>query len=280
MSHRIDRRDFLKTSGAAAGFWIAGRQLGYGQEKAPNAKLNIAMIGTGGRGGANLKDVGGENIVALCDVNAKNVDSAAKNFPNAKKYADFRKLFDDAKDFDAVVVSTAEHTHAFATLSALKLGKHVYCEKPLTHGVWEARVIREAAAKAKVATQMGTQIHAGDNYRRVVEIVQSGLLGPIQRVQVWLARKPDAAKPWELYRGATSNAVDENDVKQLIELLRANPGKYSYASSGFGASPHLSAEWFKLLTKTDVLHVPFTGSAPALPALPIERAAPDCFAPC
>jgi hypothetical protein len=123
---RINRRQFLQnTSIAGAGFWIAGRQTGYGQEKSPNAKLNIAMIACGGRGGANLKDVGGENIVALCDVNAKNVDSAAKLHPMAKKYSDFRKVFDDAKDFDACVVSTAEHTHAFATLAALQQNKHV-----------------------------------------------------------------------------------------------------------------------------------------------------------
>src|ERR1043165_7404324 len=150
----MKRREFLTQSAmAGTGFWIAGRQTGFGQEKSPNAKLNIAMIGSGGRGGANLKSVGDETIVALCDVNEKNVDSAAKLHPKAKRYTDFRKVLDDAKDYDAVVVSTCEHTHAFATLPALQLGKHVYCEKPLTHNVWEARVIREAAAKAKVATQ-------------------------------------------------------------------------------------------------------------------------------
>ena len=105
-----------------------------------------------------------------------------------RKFADFRKLFDHANEFDAVVVSTCEHTHAFATLPALQLGKHVYCEKPLTHNVWEARVIREAAAKAKVATQMGTQIHASDNYRRVVELIQAGAIGPVREVHVWVSR--------------------------------------------------------------------------------------------
>ena len=184
----MKRRDFLKTSAGAAGFWIAGRQVGFGQEKSANAKLNIAMIGSGGRGGANLKSVGEENIVALCDVNEKNVESAAKLYPKAKKYRDFRKVLDDAKDYDAVVVSTCEHTHAFATLPALQLGKHVYCEKPLTHGVWEARVVTEAAKKAKVATQMGTQAHANDTWRRVVEIVQSGSIGKVTEVHVWVNR--------------------------------------------------------------------------------------------
>src|SRR5262249_56367651 len=142
--------------------------------------LNIAVIGCGGRGGGNLGSVSSENIVALCDVNENNLNGAASKYSKARKEVDFRKLFDHEKEFDAVVVSTCEHTHAFATLPALQLGKHVYCEKPLTHNVWEARVIREAAAKAKVATQMGTQIHASDNYRRVVELIQTGAIGPVR----------------------------------------------------------------------------------------------------
>lgn len=205
MSRLIQRREFIRTGAlAGAGFWIAGRQRGYGQERSPNAKLAIAMIGSGGRGGANLKEVGGEAIVALCDVNQKNVESAAKHHPGAKKYEDFRKLFDDAKDFDAVVVSTCEHTHAFATLPALQLGKHVYCEKPLTHGVWEARVIQAAAKKAKVATQMGTQVHASDNYRRVVELVQSGAIGKVSEAHVWVSRT------WGLQ--SAEEAAANNDI--------------------------------------------------------------------
>jgi hypothetical protein len=153
-----------------------------------NSLLNIAVIACGGRGGSNLKDVSSENIVALCDVNGKNVESAAAQYPKAKTFTDFRKLYEKPDLFDAVVVSTCEHTHAFATLSALKLGKHVYCEKPLTHNIWEARIIREAAGKAKVATQMGTQIHAGDNYRRVIELIQSGAIGPVREVHVWVSR--------------------------------------------------------------------------------------------
>src|SRR6185295_14563195 len=185
----MNRRDFIRnTSLAGAGFWIAGRQQGYGQEKSPNAKLNIASIACGGQGGADLKNVSSENIVALCDVDQRRVDAAAKLHPNAKQYTDFRKLFEDEKSFDAVVVATPEHTHAFATLPALQLNKHVYCEKPLTHGVWEARVIQEAAKKAKVATQMGTQMHASENYRRIVELVQSGVVGPIREVHVWVER--------------------------------------------------------------------------------------------
>ena len=153
-----------------------------------NEKLNIACIGVGGRGGSNLESVGSETIVALCDVHDAAVDRAATLHPKARRERDFRRLFDRANQFDAVVVSTTEHTHAFATLPALQLGKHVYCEKPLTHDVWEARVIREAANKARVATQMGTQIHASDNYRRVVELIRAGAIGGVSEVHVWVGR--------------------------------------------------------------------------------------------
>ncbi|MGO9202085.1 MAG: Gfo/Idh/MocA family protein [Limisphaerales bacterium] len=188
----LNRRQFLRRGGLAAGGAIALGMAGYTRpargRQGPNDKLNIAVIGVGGRGGSNLESVASENIVALCDVYERAVLRAAQQFPGAKKYSDFRRLFDQAKDFDAVVVSTCEHTHAFAVLPALQLGKHVYCEKPLTHDVWEAGVILEAARKAKVATQMGTQIHASDNYRRVVELIQTGAIGPVREAHVWVSR--------------------------------------------------------------------------------------------
>ncbi|HJT34342.1 MAG TPA: Gfo/Idh/MocA family oxidoreductase [Pirellulales bacterium] len=183
----VNRRQFLKAAAGAAGVLAAPS---FVCATGANDKLNIAVIGCGGRGGANLQAVAaaGENIVALCDVNQTNLDAAGERHPHAKKFTDFRKLFDHAADFDAVVVSTCEHTHAFATLPALQLGKHVYCEKPLTHNIYEARVIRLAAAKAKVATQMGTQIHAGDNYRRVVELIETGTIGAVREAHVWVSR--------------------------------------------------------------------------------------------
>jgi predicted dehydrogenase len=183
----VSRRRFLQTA-AAAGTAATFGAPAILRARNLNEKLNIAVIGCGGRGGANLRSVSSENIVALCDVNQQNLNRAAAKHPNARKAVDFRKLYDHAHEFDAVVVSTCEHTHAFATLPALQMGKHVYCEKPLTHGIWEARVIREAAAKAKVATQMGTQIHAGNNYRRVVELIQSGAIGPVREAHVWVSR--------------------------------------------------------------------------------------------
>lgn len=183
----VSRRRFLSTAAVAgsaatlgAPALVRGRNL--------NEKLNIAIIGSGGRGRSNMNSVASENIVALCDVSEFNLNKAGKDHPQARKFTDFRELYDHANDFDAVVVSTAEHTHAFATMPALQLGKHVYCEKPLTHNIWEARVIREAAMKAKVATQMGIQIHAMDNYRRVVELIQSGAIGAIREAHVWVGR--------------------------------------------------------------------------------------------
>lgn len=183
----MSRRAFLNTSVLAAGAATVGFPAIVRAQNL-NEKLNIALIGTGGRGAGNLGGVSGENITVLCDVSEKNLGAIARHFPKARTEKDFRKVYDHADEFDAVVVSTCEHTHAFATLPALQLGKHVYCEKPLTHGIWEARVIREAAAKAGVATQMGTQIHAENNYRRVVELVQTGAIGAVREVHVWVSR--------------------------------------------------------------------------------------------
>jgi predicted dehydrogenase len=185
-SWSVNRRRFLKTAAIAGATTFAAPA--FLRARNANEKLNIAIVGAGGRGASNTQEVASENIVALCDVNADNLARAAEKHPQARRFADFRKLYEHANEFDAVVVSTCEHSHAFATLPALQLGKHVYCEKPLTYNVWEARVIREAAARAKVATQMGTQIHAGDNYRRVVELVQSGAIGPVREVHVWVGR--------------------------------------------------------------------------------------------
>lgn len=179
---KLSRRSFAKASAAALAAPMFVRALGQ------NEKMNIAMIAVGGRGGANLNGVKSENITALCDVDSNAVEKQAANFPNAAKFTDFRKVFDKPQAFDAVVVSTCEHTHAFATMLALKNGKHVYCEKPLTHNIREARLIREAAAKAKVTTQMGIQIHAENNYRRVVELIQADVIGPVREVHVWVSR--------------------------------------------------------------------------------------------
>ena len=185
-SDSLSRRRFLRD-----GILAGAVSLGFPailSSRSPNSKLGIAIIGAGGRGASNLEKMDSENIIALCDVDGTNLTKAATKYPRARTYKDFRKLYEKTKDIDAVVVSTAEHTHALATLPALQMGKHVYCEKPLTHDVREARIIVEAAKRAGVATQMGTQIHAGDNYRRVVELIQSGSIGSVREVHVWVSR--------------------------------------------------------------------------------------------
>ncbi len=152
----------------------------------PNEKLNVAVVGCANRGGANLGGVSSENVVALCDVDDRRAARAYKAHPKARKFRDFRKMLDAVgREIDAVVVSTPDHTHAPPAVAAMKMGKHCYCEKPLAHSVYEVRTMREIAKEKKLATQMGTQIHAEPNYRRVVELIQSGAIGPVGEVHVW-----------------------------------------------------------------------------------------------
>jgi predicted dehydrogenase len=194
MSRSISRRRFLQaTASLAASTAVLGRVSGAAKEPSANNRLNVGVIGVAAQGAYNLGNVTSENIVALCDVDTNRAGKAREEHPKAAFYQDFRKLLDQ-KDIDAVVVATPDHMHAIPALMAMRAGKHVYCEKPLAHNVREVRLMRETAAKHKVVTQMGTQIHAGDNYRRVVEIVQAGVLGPVKRVQVWCAKQPDTRK--------------------------------------------------------------------------------------
>ena len=152
----------------------------------PNEKLNIAVVGCGGRGGDDLSGVSSENIVALCDVDDRRAARAYKAHPKARRFRDFRKMLDAVgREIEAVVVGTPDHTHAPPAVAAMKIGKHCFCEKPLAHSVYEVRTMREIAQQKKLATQMGTQIHAEPNYRRVVELIQSGTIGPVGEVHVW-----------------------------------------------------------------------------------------------
>jgi predicted dehydrogenase len=250
-----------------------------------NSRLNIAVIGTGGRGAGNLASVSSENIVALCDVSEGALNRAAAKFPKARKSKDFRRLFDHHREFDAVVVSTCEQTHAFATMLALRHNKHVYCEKPLTQSIWEARQIRQAAAKAKVATQMGIQIHATENYRRVVELVQSGTIGPIREAHVWVSRawgwqSPEAAKrnhdivseqdrprqtdpvpaglDWELWLGPAP-------VRPFNNVYVPGPKWYRWWDFGSGTMSDLGSHWVDLPFWALELRSPLTVEASGPP---------------
>ena len=151
----------------------------------PNEKLDLGFIGVANRAASNLEGCAGENVVALCDVDEIYLGAASEAHPNARRYVDYRVMLDKER-LDAVVVSTADHTHAPATLAALELGLDVYCEKPLTHTVREARAVAEAAKRYGAVTQMGTQIHAEANYRRVVELVQSGAIGSVHTCHAWV----------------------------------------------------------------------------------------------
>jgi predicted dehydrogenase len=188
MPNRLSRRRFLQTTALAGAAGLTA-ELSFAADKKPPAseRLAVGVIGVAGQGEHDWKNIaaGGAEIVAWCDVDENRTKTARDAFPHATFYTDFRRLLDQ-KGLDAVLVATPDHTHAPATLAALRAGLHVFCEKPLTRTVYEARLVAETAAKHKRVTQMGTQIHAGDNYRRVVELIQTGAIGTVGEVHVWV----------------------------------------------------------------------------------------------
>ncbi len=286
LTRLVSRRYFIR-----GGAVLGASTLGFPaivSARSPNSKLNIAIIGAGGRGAANLAKVGGENIVALCDVNRTSLAKAAQKFPKARTYKDFRNLYARTNDIDAVVVSTTEHTHAVATLAALALKKHVYCEKPLTHYVHEARLVIDAARKAGVATQMGTQIHAGENYRRVVELIRSGSIGSVGEVHVWVSRawgrqseeearmnedlvstqeRPKAAMPvpedldWDLWIGPAP-------YRPYNDVYVPGPKWYRWWDFGNGTMSDLGSHWIDLPFWALKLDSPLTVEASGPPPHP------------
>ncbi|MBM84342.1 MAG: oxidoreductase [Planctomycetaceae bacterium] len=213
----VSRRDFLKatSAGAAAistGVWTGGAKA---QSRSANEKLQVACIGTANRAAADVAGVRAEDIVAICDIDQTYLEREAARSKDAKKYVDYREMLEAEMDnIDAVVVATADHNHALPALMAIRGGKHVYCEKPLSHTVAEARLLATEAKKKGVATQLGTQIHAGDNYRRVVEIIQSGAIGDVTDCHVWVGKswgggerpaggqEPPKTLSWDLWLGS------------------------------------------------------------------------------
>lgn len=212
----LSRRNFLASATTASlatvGYFTSSQAA---QSTSPNEKLNLACIGTANRASEDIRGVMHEHIVALCDVDANYLEQKLKAIPDAKPYVDYREMLDQQADkIDAVVIGTTDHHHAPAAIRAIRAGKHVYCEKPLTHTVQEARIIATAAKQAGVATQLGTQIHAENNYRRVVEIIQAGTIGAVSDVHVWVGGKgwgggelpektdqPPAHLNWDLWLG-------------------------------------------------------------------------------
>jgi predicted dehydrogenase len=225
MSGSFDRREFLQTSVAAGiGFWVAGGVTAdEGKTKLDVEKLNIACVGVGGKGDSDANhaaDYG--NIVAICDIDDGHLDRKANQeskrtkkarFKTAQKFNDFRDMLAKLGDkVDAVVVSTADHTHAPASVMAMRAGKHVYCQKPLTHDVREARVMREVARQFKVCTQMGNQGTAGDGFRTSVELLRSGALGTVKEVHIWTDRP---ARYWKQSPDVTKRPAEQPIPKHV-----------------------------------------------------------------
>src|SRR5437667_10246355 len=187
--NQLNRRQFLSRTSVALGtaslaFPYIGRVLG------ANERINVVCIGVGGKGDSDSRDAGKfGDIVALCDVDQNTLTKKSQQFPGAKLYRDFRKMLEEMdKSIDAVTVSTPDHCHGVASIAAMKLGKHVYCQKPLTQTVWEAREMRRLAKEKKLATQMGNQGSAGDGLRRAVEVIQAGVIGDPRELHVWSNR--------------------------------------------------------------------------------------------
>lgn len=189
MSTRHSRRDFLKRS-AAAGAALSFTAVSWSRVYGANDKVRVASVGTGGKGWSDLMDTAKSpkvEVTALCDIDESEnfLGRAAMKFPQAKKYTDWRKLLDNQKEFDAVIVSTPDHMHAPVSLPAMQLGKHIQCQKPLTHTVFEARQMKLAAQKNKVVTQMGNQIQSHEAYRTAVKLVHDGVIGKVKEVHSW-----------------------------------------------------------------------------------------------
>jgi predicted dehydrogenase len=195
---RLSRRRFLSTSAAVAGSLSLGAYVNPApaqESKSPSERLRIAGVGTTGRAAEDLKELSSQDIVALADVDDNKIAQGAARYPAARKYRDFRVMLEkEAGNIDAVMVGTPDHIHAPAAAMALRMGKHVYCEKPLTHTVLEARTLSNLAKEKKLITQMGTQIHAGDNYRRVVELIKAGAIGKVTECHVWVTAEYTGGK--------------------------------------------------------------------------------------
>jgi predicted dehydrogenase len=243
MTRRSSRRKFLQqTAVAAAGFWAAGRLSAEG--KGPLERLNIACIGVGGKGDSDSSQAAHfGHIVAICDIDDNTLDNKAKNekFAKAQRFNDFRKMLDElGKDIDAVTVSAPDHIHAVAAIMAMKMKKHVYVQKPLTHTVFEARQMRETAREMGVCTQMGNQGTASDGLRRAVEMIQSGVIGGVREVHVWTNRPiwPQGAEAILKVPAARAAAMAALHGNTLTSLPSSEPPKHVHWDIWLGPAPY------------------------------------------
>ncbi len=234
MHRKLTRRTFLRNAAWAGSSFVILANSRSLRGTPANSKLNIAGIGIGGRGAADIQGVASQNLVALCDVDEAHAAKTFEQHPDAKRFKDFRKMLDAIENqIDAVVIGTPDHTHAPAGVMAMKMGKHCYCEKPLTHSVYEARVMANTAHENKLVTQMGTQIHAGDNYRRVVELVQTGAIGKVDEVHVWLSANFDGP-PTPTDMSQPDAPTDHPDVPKTLDWdLWLGPAAYRFYSPAY-----------------------------------------------
>jgi hypothetical protein len=223
-STQLSRREFIRTSTLAGASILAFPYVG--NVLGANDRINVASIGTGGKGDSDINNCArcGANIVALCDVDENTLNHKAQSYSKAKKFRDFRKMLDQyGKEFDAVTVSIPDHNHGIAAATAMNLGKHVYCQKPLTQTVYEARMLRKLAHDKKVATQMGNQGSRLNGLRRAVEVVQAGVIGPVKELHVWSNRP---IWPQGIPRPEGSDPVPANlDWDQWIGPAKMRPFK-------------------------------------------------------
>jgi predicted dehydrogenase len=193
---RLSRRSFTSLAGVGGAGYFAGHGLPAARAEGPSEKLNLAVIGVGGQAGANLRGVASQNIVALCDVDERRAGKRFEEFDAARRFTDFRRMFDAVeKEIDAVVISTPDHTHFHPAWWAIERGKHVYLEKPLAHEVEEVRRLTVAAREKKLATQLGNQRHANKGLREAVAIVKSGAIGVVREAHCWIASSRGMPKP-------------------------------------------------------------------------------------
>src|SRR5215207_832832 len=254
--HFGTRRDFIKSSSLLTGGVILGAPY-FARTQNANSKINVACIGVGGKGGSDTSHayaVGG-NIVALCDVDSNRLNAKDKELKDKsgkdsriytpKLYKDWRKMFDElGKSIDAVTVSTPDHMHGSASITAMRMGKHVYCQKPLTQTVWEAREMRRLANEKKLATQMGNQGSAGDGLRRAVEVIQAGIIGAPRELHVWSNRpiwpqgvpRPQGKDPvpsnldWDLWLGPAQMRPYKKDTYHTFKWR----GWYDFGTGALG----------------------------------------------
>jgi predicted dehydrogenase len=281
MRRHPSRRRFLgQTAAITTGFWL-GAEPSVRADKSPSERLNVAFIAAGGRASENIKNIRslGENIVAFCDVDD---ERAAKNYnahPNVPRFRDFRKMLDTVKGIDAVVVSTPDHTHAPASVTAMRMGKHVYCEKPLTHSVWEARLMRETAEKGKLATQMGNVGTGFSGFRRGVEVLRSGAIGAVHTVHVWTDR------PGKYWRQGLDTPTDRPAPPTTLDWdLWLGPAPYRPYHRVY--APHDWRGWFDFGCGSlgdmgcHTANLPYMGLDPGSPnsvAAETSERKPDCF---